>query len=158
MKPIFAWMFVVSLMGCVFVTLSHEAFGQEKSRVMPLSTYKVMLNANKQTGWVSFRNYAGKQWVYFTALQTLHCRLKEIRYSINSSELDQRFNIVPCNPQNPFALPPNSKPSDIALALALGTAKTVAVQVVWETGEESAVAVYEPCKDVGEQTCSWPVK
>ena len=131
------------------------AFADTKSRVLPRETYQAMLDANKEPGWVQFRNYSGKQLVYFTALQTLHCRLKEIRYSINSKDLDKRFGLVKCNPQNPLALPSDAGLDEVAISLAPGTAKTVAVQIVWEDDTESDVAVYEPCKDVGEQSCAW---
>lgn len=120
----------------------------------PKQLYEAMLEANKTSGWVSFRNYDGRQLVYFTALQTMHCRLSEIRYSINSADLDKTFAVVPCNPQNPFALPPDSKLEDIVVSLPLGTAGTVAVQAVWDDGAETAVMVYKPCDNVGDQTCA----
>ncbi|WP_136657607.1 hypothetical protein [Nitratireductor sp. XY-223] len=138
--------------------VASMAAAQDESRVPPQSLYRTMLDANRQTGWVQFRDFDGAQWIYFTALQTLHCRLSEIRYSINSKALDQRFDLVACNPQNPMALPPEAGPDAIALKLPAGTAQTIAVQVVWEDGSESAVAVYEPCKDVGEQSCAWPLE
>jgi hypothetical protein len=119
----------------------------------PKELYRAMLEGNKDGGWVSFRNIDGKQILYFSALQTLHCRLSEIRYSINSKNLDKTFNIVPCNSQNPWALPPDSKVGDIAILMPLGTAQTVAVQAVWDDGEESDVVVYKPCDNVGDQTC-----
>ena len=102
----------------------------DKSRVPPVETYRAMLDANKSSGWVQFRNYNGKQWIYFTALQVLNCRIDEIRYSINSEELDQRFNLVKCNPQVPFNMPSNLKISDTAIVLSPGEAKNIAVQVV----------------------------
>lgn len=132
------------------------AFAQGKSRIMPLATYKMMLAANKDTGWVQFRNYSGKQLIYFSAVQTLHCRLKEIRYSINSEALDKTFNIVACNPQTPFSMPPKFSLSDIALQLPKGSANIIVVQIVWEDDSKSEIVVYEPCQDVGEQTCAWP--
>jgi len=131
---------------------------QGKSRIAPMSLYQAMLKGNEQTGWVQFRNYNGKQLIYFTALQTMHCRLKEIRYSLNSDALDKRFDIVKCNPQNPFALPPKSGLKDILISQSLGAVKTIAVQVVWEDGVESKILRYEPCKDVGDQTCAWPLE
>lgn len=140
------------------LTISVSAMAQEKSRIPPVSVYQAMLSANKETGWVQFRNYGGRQWVYFTALQTLHCRLREIRYSINTEVLDLNFDLVACNPQNPLALPPDVGVEDVAIRLPLGAARTVAVQVVWEDRSASEMAVYEPCENVGEQTCAWPVK
>ncbi len=147
----------ILMLGIGMTGTFASAMANDKTRVPPVSTYKAMLDGNKQTGWVQFRNYDGKQLVYFTALQTLHCRLKEIRYSINTRDLDKRFKLVKCNQQLPFSLPSDSGVEDILIYLAKGAAKTVAVQVVWENGEESEVMVYEPCKDVGEQTCAWPV-
>ena len=138
------------------VTQVQKGLAQDKSRIPPIETYKAMLAANKNTGWVQFRNFGGKQLVYFSALQTMHCRLKEIRYSINSQALDKQFPLVACNPQLPFSLPPNSGVEDIALTLPKGTAKIVVVQIVWDDETKSEVVVYEPCKDVGEQTCAWP--
>ncbi|WP_419907480.1 hypothetical protein [Hoeflea sp.] len=143
--------------GLMTIVCTHAA-AQEQSRIPPQALYQTMLDANRQTGWVQFRNFDGAQWIYFTALQTLHCRLSEIRYSINSKALDERFNLVECNPQNPMALPPDAGPETIAIRLPAGTAQTIAVQVVWEDGSESAIAVYEPCKDVGEQSCAWPLE
>ena len=147
------------VLGCVSVLLlaqGQKVWAQDKSRVPPIKMYKTMLAANKNQGWVQFRNYGGKQLIYFSALQTLHCRLKEIRYSINSQALDKQFPLVACNPQLPFSLPPKSGLNDIAISLPKGTAKIVVVQIVWDDETKSEVVVYEPCKDVGEQTCAWP--
>ncbi len=140
---------------CMVLPTANHAMGQQKSRIPPMTTYQAMLDGNLEGGWVSFRNFDGRQLVYFSALQTLHCRLKEIRYSVNSTELDRQFPLVACNPQNPFALPPDSGVNDILVPLDAGAASTVAVQVVWEDGSKSRMAVYEPCEDVGDQTCAW---
>lgn len=120
----------------------------------PKAIYEAMLNVNRASGWVAFRNFGGNQLVYFTALQTMHCRLSEIRYSINSDALDKTFGLVPCDPQMAFAMPPDVKPEQVYLTLAPGTAETVAVQVVWDDGTESDVMVYRPCDNVGDQTCA----
>lgn len=126
----------------------------DKSRLPPVATYQAMLDANKKKGWVQFRNYNGNQIVYFTLLQTLHCRLKEIRYSFNNSDLDKRFKLVKCNPHIPFALPTDVKPKDMFVSLAPGTISTISVQVVWEDGRESENVTYSPCPDVGESSCA----
>lgn len=135
-----------------------QVAAQDKSTLPPVAIYQAMLDANRQGGWVQFRNYGGHQWVYFTALQTMHCRLSQIRYSINSEALDAQFPLVDCNPQNPFALPPDAGVEEIALRLPVGTAQSVAVQVVWDDGRESEIAVYEPCSNVGEQSCASPLE
>ncbi len=147
---------ILGCMSVLLLALGQKVLAQDKSRIPPIEMYKTMLAANKNKGWVQFRNYGGKQLIYFSALQTLHCRLKEIRYSINSQALDKQFPLVACNPQLPFALPPKSGLNDIAISLPKGTAKIVVVQIVWDDETKSDVVVYEPCKDVGEQTCAWP--
>lgn len=145
------------LIFVLMVGVSGHARAEQQSRIPPVATYQAMLKANKSTGWVQFRNYGGQQWLYFTPLQTLHCRLKMIRYSINSNKLDRVFDLVACNPQLPFSLPDKTGVDDIAVRLKAGTAKTVAVQVIWQDGTASDVMVYEPCRDVGERTCAWPL-
>lgn len=149
------------LASCLFagmLLLPSITQAADKSRVPPVSIYQAMLNVNKETGWIQFRNYDKRQIVYFSALQTLHCRLKEIRYSANSLALDQRFALVPCNPLNPFALPSDAPIGATLVEYPYGTVEHMAVQIVWEDGTESDVMVYEPCPDVGEQTCAYPVK
>ncbi len=140
------------------VLSSSTGFTQQKSRIADRSLYQAMLDGNKENGWISFRNSGGKQRLYFSALQTLHCRLKEIRYSINNTTLDQRFPLVKCNPQNPFALPSDARGEDILVVFKLGTIGYAAVQVVWEDDSKSEMAVYEPCTDVGDQNCAWLLK
>ena len=148
------------LLCCIaFQTLNGSTEQAQAGRKIPeMSLYKAMLSASKEPGWVQFRNFNGRQLIYFTALQSLHCRLAEIRYSINSADLDKTFELVKCNPHMPFSLPPNANLKDIALSLPIGTASFVAVQIIWEDETESDIAVYEPCKDVGDQTCAVPAE
>lgn len=137
--------------GLAMFALTGAATAQD---LPPKVVYQAMLDAARTSGWVQFRDFAGQQLVYFTALQTLHCRLREIRYSINSDALDQRFALVPCNPQMAFALPPDAGPEQVYLSMPPGTAETVTVQVVWDDGTESAVMTYGPCTGVGDQSCA----
>ncbi|MFZ2103190.1 MAG: hypothetical protein WAU86_21765 [Oricola sp.] len=120
----------------------------------PKQVYEAMLEANRASGWIAFRDFDGRQLIYFTTLQTMHCRLSEIRYSLNSAAVDLRFELVPCNPQMAFAMPPDVKPEQVYIELPVGTARTVSVQVVWDDGTESDIMTYRPCDDVGDQTCA----
>lgn len=145
---------LLAIMTCVLGVIPALASDIDKSKLPDEAIYKAMLEANKSSGWVGFRNFNGKQLVYFSPLQTMHCRLEEIRYSINSQALDKRFDLVKCNPQLPFSLPDGAGLEAIAVSFPLNTAKSVAVQVIWDDGKESEILNYEPCKDVGEQTCA----
>lgn len=135
---------------CTAITAT-PAMAQE---VPPVAVYQAMLEANRASGWVQFREYDGRQLVYFTPLQTMHCRLSEIRYSINSDALDRTFPLVDCVPALPFSLPDDAGLDEIAISLSPGEAKTVTVQVVWSDGAESEMVTYSPCESIGDSTCA----
>lgn len=139
----------VALAGLSFpVSLSAQ-------ELPPLTLYQQMLEMNKSSGWVSFRNYNGQQWIYFTPLVTLHCRLEEISYSINSTDLDQSFDVPRCNPSMPFSVPTDGGIDAIAITLPPGTAQTVSVQVRFSgVKTKSEILTFRPCKDAGEASCA----
>ena len=140
--------------------LAAPGFAQEdedeyRPALPEMSLYKAMLDANRQPGWVQFRDFAGKQLVYFTALQTMRCRLSEIRYSVNSEALDRRFPLGTCDPQQPFNMPADDTDGRyIYLEFGPGKVRTLTIQVVWEDGSGSEIITYRPCDNVGESTCA----
>ena len=140
-----------------FLSFNVPALAQQ-NKIPPMELYKTMLEANKTSGWVQFREYNGKQWVYFTPLVTLKCRLKEIRYSINSPDLDKVFPLVACHPALPFSLPTDAGVEAIALSLSSNFVQKLTVQVVFEDDSESEIMVYEPCIAVGEASCASIIK
>lgn len=149
------------LMTGLIVAATSVAFAEDsgedefKPELPDMAMYKAMLDANRQPGWVQFRNFAEKQLIYFTALQTMRCRLKEIRYSINSDALDRRFPLGACDPQQPFNIPSDDPTNKyVYLDLKPGEARTLTIQVVWEDGSGSEIITYRPCSDVGESTCA----
>jgi len=142
---------ITCLSLAVALGLSAGAKAQEAP---PVDLYKVMAEANKASGWVAFRNYDGKQWVYFTPLVTLHCRVTEIRYSINSTALDSTFPLPKCNPAQPFSTPADAGVEGIAITLPDGTAQSVSVQILFEDDTESEMLTFAPCADVGDSSCA----
>lgn len=155
MKSI-AW-FLVAVMAAsaALPAPAQEDEDEYKPELPDMAIYQAMLDANKQPGWVQFRDFAGKQIVYFTALQTMHCRLSEIRYSVNSEALDQRFPLGECDVQQPFNLPADDPDGRyIYRDFAPGAVKTITVQVVWADGSGSEIVTYRPCDNVGESTCA----
>lgn len=151
--------FAPALLLATAVTLPAHAQDSDEDEYAPqlpeMSLYQAMLDANKQPGWVQFRNFGNKQIIYFTALQTMHCRLSEIRYSINSEALDQRFPLGECDAQQPFNLPADDPDGSYMYRdFAPGEVKTITVQVVWEDGSGSEIVTYRPCDNVGESTCA----
>ena len=150
-KPLLAALLVLA---CGLPAGAQEEGEEEyKAQIPDVGIYKAMLDANRQPGWIQFREYAGRQLIYFTALQTMHCRLKEVRYSINSDALDKTFPMAECDPQLPFNLPSDDTNNWLYIELKPGEAKTVAVQAVWDDGSGSEIVIYQPCKNP-EATCA----
>ena len=149
-------MLAALMVATASASLAQESDDDEYKPELPdMSMYKAMLDANRQPGWVQFRDFAEKQLIYFTALQTMRCRLKEVRYSINSDALDKRFPLGPCDPQQPFNLPADDADNKyIYLELKPGEAKTLTIQVVWEDGAGSEIVTYRACDHIGESTCA----
>lgn len=150
-------------MRLLFVFLSVFVFASpvlvssalaQNAGVPPVDLYKIMAGSNKPSGWVAFRNFDGKQLVYFTPIVSLHCGLSEVRYSLNSSALDQTFALPECNPALPFSMPPDTDLSTIALSQEAGSVEQVTIQIVYSDDSESEVLVYEPCPTAGDSTCA----
>ncbi|CAN7356500.1 hypothetical protein LJR030_003614 [Rhizobium sp. LjRoot30] len=156
-KKLEAFAPIGALAAALLAFSSFSATAQEEEEYKPqipeASIYQAMLDANKQTGWIAFRQFMDQQLIYFTTLQTMHCRLSEIRYSINSETLDQRFPVAKCDPQLPFNLPDDPTNETLYLKLKPNEAKTIAVQVVWDDGNGSEIVVYKPCQNA-EATCA----
>lgn len=137
----------------ILIANANSLYAKQKSRVMPLEQVKGILKQTKSTGWIAFNNIKGRQQIYFSHLQSWHCGIKEIRYSYNSKDLDRLFPVAKCIPQLPNTVPGAAK--WIVNIEKLGTAKTIAVQVLFDDDTLSDIAVYEPCEGVGERVCTW---
>lgn len=101
---------------------------------MPPEQVKQILNMTKDS-WVAFRDFNGKQLIYFTHLESYTCGIKAVHYSINSDALDKNWKLQPCNPKNPNAIAKNI----IYLTLPLGTAKSIAVKVTFADSSNSEI-------------------
>ena len=106
---------------------------------MPPKQMKQILNMT-QSNWVSFRDFNGKQLIYFTHLESYTCGIKEVRYSINSDDLDKVWELQPCDTKNPMAVIKDI----IYLTVPLGTAKSIAVQVTFTDGTKSEIVHKNP--------------
>ncbi len=106
---------------------------------MPPKQMKQILNMT-QNNWVSFRDFNGKQLIYFTHLESYTCGIKEVRYSINSDDLDKVWELQPCDTKNPMAVTKEI----IYLTMPLGTAKSIAVQVTFADGMKSEIVRKNP--------------
>ena len=134
-----------ALSGLIAVVPGHA----QQSRVLPLEQVKTILDATRDS-WIAFRDFNGRQLIYFTQIISWHCGLKEIRYALNCTDLGERFPVPACN-----ELLPNNIGSDdkIYLDMAPGSVSRLAVQLVFDDDSVSDVHIYQPCAGAGEATC-----
>lgn len=85
--------------------------------------------------WAYFRDYNGRQLIYFTHLEAYRCGISQMRYSLNSAALDREWKLQPCDPKAPHNIT-TDKPY---IALPLGTASSIAVQLTFNDGSKSHV-------------------
>ena len=83
--------------------------------------------------WAYFRDYNGRQLIYFTHLEAYRCGISQVRYSLNSDALDQEWKLRPCDPKAPNNITTN-KPY---ISLPLGTASIISVQLTFKDGSRS---------------------
>jgi len=103
--------------------------------------------------WVAFRDYDGKQLIYFTTLLAYHCGLSEIRYSLDSGALDRRFPVPECDPQQPNAIDVEKSGLPF-VSLPKGSTREMAVQLVYSDGSESETVRFAPCDRAGDNACA----
>lgn len=121
----------------------------QETRVMPLEQVKQILDVTRNS-WIAFRNFDGRQLIYFTQIISWHCGIAKIRYSLNSGDLDKAFPVPKCNPLLPNNIGQDDK---IHLQEALGTVDTISVQIVFDDQSASDIHTYGACPGAGETTC-----
>ncbi len=136
------WLVVALGLVLAMPTASGQGLVGMEKQVLPLTTQN----------WVAFRNFDGRQWIYFTHLVVYRCGLSQVRYSIGSDALDQTFALPPCDGQRPIAIDPVKYPP--YLTMPLGTADAITVRVVYADGEESETVHLVPCEAPGDTSCA----
>ena len=101
-----------------------------------LGQEKKILEMTKNN-WVSFRDYNGRQLIYFTHLEVYRCGISKVRFSLNTDRLDREWRLAECDPSNPHALPEGYLPY---LSLPLGTARSIVLQLTFIDGTKSTTA------------------
>lgn len=85
--------------------------------------------------WAYFRNFNGRQLIYFTHLEVYRCGIEKVSYSLNSEALDREWELQPCD---------RAKPNEVTtdrpyISMPLGTAHSVAVRLTYTDGTQSPV-------------------
>jgi len=122
------------MMRAIFMTLSI-ALGLASGSVAAqglLGQEPKILDLTKGS-WAYFRDYNGRQLIYFTHLEAYRCGISQVRYSLNSDALDHEWKLGPCDPKAPNNIT-TDKPY---ISLPLGTANIISVQLTFKDGGKS---------------------
>lgn len=85
--------------------------------------------------WAYFRNYNGRQLIYFTHLEVYRCGITKVRYSLNGDALDREWKLQPCDRANP-----NQVTTDkVYISLPLKTAQSISVRLTYNDGRQSPI-------------------
>ena len=125
----------------ILMALLMGLFLSAEAKAMEPAQIKQILNITKKN-WISFRDFNGRQLIYFTHLEAYTCGIKEVRYSINSEALDKRWTLQPCNPQKQGVV----EKERIWLSFPLNSVKYAVVQLVFADGSESEAVRFSPLK------------
>lgn len=120
---------IICILTTIGLTSPGHAAGQEKQ----------ILEMTKDN-WVAYRDFNGRQLIYFTHLEAWKCGITQVSYSINSEALDQIYELQPCDPKKPNAVTTDTP----YISLPLNTSQTIAVQLTYEDGTKSEVVRMAP--------------
>ncbi len=123
---------VITCLAALFVLLPADRARAQSSLE---GQEKRVLNLTKSS-WAHFRDFDGRQLIYFTHLESYRCAIGAVRYSLDSDVLDRQWQLQPCDPKNPNAIA-TDKPY---ISLPLGSAKTIAVELTFKDGSKSDIA------------------
>ncbi len=126
------------LAGLLTATFLASTSGRAAAQSALLGQEQQIL-AMTQDGWVHFRDYDGRQLIYFTHLEVYRCGIKEVRYSLNSKRLDRTWDLAPCDLENPHEI--DAEAHLPFLSLDLGSAEWMAVQLTFTDGTQSAIVI-----------------
>ncbi|WP_349358129.1 caspase family protein [Stappia sp.] len=94
------------------------------------------------TGWLSFQDWDDRRLVYFTHLISYRCAIEEVRYGYDTDTPDRVFEIGPCDPDNPHAIPRSGPGSTVHADIAKSVGY-VSVQLTYRDGTQSDIKRFD---------------
>jgi hypothetical protein len=88
--------------------------------------------------WVEFREFNGLL-VYFTTLMSYRCAITEVRYGLDGADPLRRYDLPPCDPDNPYNIPDNATPY---MNVPEAT-QSISLRITWRDGTQSDVKMIE---------------
>ncbi len=121
----FTGLFLVALTGWQAGPASAQGLLGQEPKVLDMT----------RGSWAYFRDYNGRQLIYFTHLEAYKCGIASVSYSLNSDALDKNWKLQLCDLKKPHHIT-TDKPY---ISLPLGTANSITVQLTFNDGAKSKV-------------------
>jgi len=127
----------------IFIFVAALSLGSVQGHAGNLLGQEKKLLGYTKDNWVHFRDYEGRQLIYFTHLEVYRCGLKQVMYSLNSDDLDREWKLDPCDVKNPHEI--NASPDNLPyISLPLGTAKSISIRLTFSDGSKSDIIRLKP--------------
>lgn len=120
------------IVTALFVVLT--LFGAASANAQGLAGMEAKVLDLTKGSWVYFREYNGRQLIYFTHLEVYRCGIEKVRYSLDSDALDSEWKLQPCDPKKPNQITTDQP----YVSLPPGTAQSATIQLTFKDGSKSA--------------------
>ena len=121
----FFWVLVFGIFGFWLNSPAAQGLLGQEPRILGLT----------KGSWAYFRDFNGRQLIYFTHLEAYRCGISKVRYSLNTAALDHEWKLQPCDAKEPHKITTDTP----YIAMPLGTASSIAVQLTFNDGSNSQV-------------------
>ncbi len=99
-----------------------------------------------KANWVAFRDWQGRQLIYFTHLEAWKCGIEAVRYGLNDDPVQTEWTLEACNPKAP-----NQVTKEMPyLSLPANAARSISVQLTFKDGTTSAVETFTYDPDLAQ--------
>ena len=91
-----------------------------------------------EKNWVAFRDYNGKQLIYFTHLEAWKCGISTVRYGLNGETVNKIWQLEACDDQKPNQVT-KERPY---LTFPLNTIEQIDIQLTYSDGSQSQIVSF----------------
>jgi len=101
-----------------------------------------MILERMPNSWISFRDWDGKMFAYFSHLVSYRCAIAKIEFGVDVDTPDNQFHLLPCDPANPHSVRYKGKNSLTHLIIPRQT-RYMTAKLTYMDGTQSAIQRFD---------------
>lgn len=105
---------------------------------MPPDQMKNIINLTKDN-WIAYRDFNGKQLIYFTHLEAWKCGIEQVKYGLNENSLNQEWTLEACDEENQLIVTKDTP----YLTFDLNSINVIKVEITFKDGTKSDIVEFE---------------